>query len=83
MYVDFKETIWFRVEIQQENEKEILSKLKSGEITYSSELCELTLDGGEVLYDTSEGMGVEDNDGFATVCVMNDAHEEIFANGKS
>ena len=71
---DQKQTIWMReiIEIQAETEEEAakLALKDHGEIIDS-----------ETLYDTAENMCVAENDGFATIEILNNKNELIVANG--
>jgi hypothetical protein len=79
MFVDFKETVWFRVEVSEENKADVLDKIKSGEITDSNELCDYLEKSGSHDIDTAESMTVEENGGCATIQVE-DNDEIIFEN---
>lgn len=84
MYLDIKNTIWERIEIQDENQyKEVLKKLQSGEFTSGSDVVDYLYDcSAEYLYDTATEMEVEDNEGFSTLELYNNEHEITFQNGK-
>ena len=80
MHVDFKTTIWERVEIPKEHEEEILEKIKDGTITSANTLFNYQPKDGkgyldldcEKLGDTSEQMTVEENGGCSTIEVWED-----------
>ena len=81
MYVDFKCTIWERIEIPKEIEKELVDKIKSGEITSANE-CYGVFGGDidnnyELLLDTGEDMSPEENDGFPTI-EIHDTDDKCF-----
>jgi|19_taG_2_1085344.scaffolds.fasta_scaffold00052_49 hypothetical protein len=64
MYIDFKITTWERVEIPPEREKEVLTKLKSGEIECSNDLWSMDMNMDltyETLDDTSVQMTPKEN----------------------
>lgn len=84
MYLDIKNTIWERIEIQDENQyKEVLKKLESGEFTSGSDVVNyLENFSAEYLYDTATEMDIEANEGFSTLELYNDEHEITFQNGK-
>jgi len=84
MYLDIKNTIWARIEIQDENQyKEVLKKLESGEFTSGLDVENyLESFSVEYLYDTATEMDIEANEGFSTLELYNDEHEITFQNGK-
>ncbi len=67
MEVDFKVTMWTRATIDDEDKDKVLKALKSGEITHSTDLYELTDPQWEHLYDTQKEMTLEENGGEATI----------------
>lgn len=71
---DQKQTIWFReiVEVEAETKEEAIRKASEdiGEIVDS-----------ETLYDTAENMCIAENDGFATLEILDENNEIVFANG--
>lgn len=78
MYLDYKCTIWRRIHIPDDkNDREyILEKLKQG-------VEPLFTDAEyETLYDTSEDMTVEENEGFSTIELFDFEGELLFKNGK-
>lgn len=79
MYLDYKCTVWRRVNIPDDknNKEYILEKLKQG-AEPSFQDAEY-----ETLYDTSEDMTIEENDMFSTVELYNDDNELLFTNGKT
>ena len=84
MYLDIKNTIWERIEIQDENQyKEVLKKLESGEFTSGSDVADYLDDcSAEYLYDTATEMDIEGNKGFSTLELYNEENEITFQNGK-
>lgn len=83
MYLDIKNTIWERIEIQNETQyKEVLKKLESGEFTSGSDVANFLNSGSEFLYDTTTEMDLEGNEGFSTLELYNDENEIVFKNGK-
>ena len=76
MYLDYKCTIWRRIHIPDDkNDKEyILTKLKQGKEPLFTDADY------ETLYDTSEGMTVDENGGSSTIELFNDDNELIFKN---
>ena len=73
MVVDFKITTWERVSVPQEMVQEVINAIESGEIRNSTDLLDLfeevTFEG--ILEETSEQMLIEENDGQATIEVIN------------
>ena len=85
MEIDFKETVWYRVKVSEEDAPKVLEKLKSGEIQFANDLINTfdTLD-SETLLDTAEGMTVKDNNGYSTITAWEtETHETVFENGKN
>lgn len=75
MHVDFKISIWERIEIPPEKENEVREKIKSGEISTGSQLMDVIgadSDGAETLYDTGEQLTPKDNGGNSTVEIWED-----------
>lgn len=71
MHIDFKVTIWDRVTIPKEMEKELVRKIKNGTIT-SVEDIYTTFPNNEdytheLLHDTDEQMFPAENEGCATI----------------
>ena len=73
MVVDFKITTWERVSVPQEMEKQVIDAIESGEVRSSTDLLDLfeevTFEG--IMEETSEQMLIEENDGQATIEVIN------------
>ena len=80
MKVDFKITTWESVEVPKEMEREVLTKLESGEITSANDLCELLGCSSEKIHDVDEQMTPEENEGSSTIEVQENG-EYIFHNG--
>lgn len=78
MILDYKCTVWRRIHIPDDvnDEKYIIETLKKGlePLLEASEY--------ETLYDTSEEMTVEDNDGQSTIDLYNSDYELLFKNEK-
>ena len=83
MKVDFKITIWERVRVPDNLSEEVLSKLKSGEISSSEDLYNFLEDGfeSEFLLETGEQLLITENDGQATIEVVDEKRNIIFNNG--
>jgi len=83
MKVDFKETVWYRIEVADEVKDEVLEKIKSGDIETSFNLLndynEYCM--GEFLIDTSESLRLENNKNMTTIDVW-DGNDNVFQNGK-
>ena len=89
MHIDQKVTIWTRIkfhgnEDEQEDVKNtILEKLNSGatvnDILDNDEVGDIEF---ETLYETSEDLTIEQNEGNATIEFYNDEGELIFDNSK-
>ena len=85
MEVDFKETIWFRVKVSEEDAPKVLADLKSGKIKFANDVVNNydCLD-QETLVDTIEGMTLKENRGYSTINAWEtETHEVIFENGKA
>lgn len=84
MEIDFKETVWFRVKVSDEDAPKVIEDLKSGKIQFANDLINSydCLD-QETLYDTSEGMTLKENQGYSTITAWEtETHETIFENGR-
>ena len=76
MYIDRKETVWYRYFIDDEDAiKNNLTEDRVVDLMGQS-------DRGEYLFDTGEGMNIEENDGFATIEVYDSSEKLLWANGK-
>jgi hypothetical protein len=90
MHIDFKITGWERVEIPEEMEEEVLSKIKDGTITTANDIFALpnaNPDGSlrcDMLPDVTESMSVEENGGASTIEAFadNQSGDLIFKNGE-
>ena len=79
MYVDIKETVWTRYYIRDVEQEEVLNKLKEGEYPWDiSDNVET-----DIMFDTSEVMKVEENEGNATIEFYNDEDEILWDNIKT
>jgi len=73
MYIDFKITVWERIMIPSEKEKEVLERIKSKELESSNDLFNFIegFDGDyEMLDDTSMQMTVKENSSEPTIEVF-------------
>ena len=83
MYIDSKETIWFRTYIEEKYEDEVLQMLKGGKtleevqnfIRYTQ-----TEDLGEYLFDTCEELTPEHNEGQNTIELLDDNGNTVCGN---
>ena len=85
MYIDFKISTWERVQIDDSIKKEVIAKLKSGEITSSSDLYEhfneeLFSFDSDIMYEASEQLTPKDNNGMSTIEAYEDDHSDIWTN---
>jgi hypothetical protein len=82
--VEIKVTIWEAYDVDSpEQLKEIIEKLKSGEITTGEDLAvdyDLSMD---YIDDTSEDMSIDENYGNSTIEVRDDEGKVIWCNGAS
>jgi len=78
MYLDYKCTVWRRIHIPDDknNKEYILEKLKQGAEPLFTD-AEY-----ETLYDTSEDMTVEENEGCSTIELYDFEGELLFKNGE-
>jgi len=84
MYLDIKNTVWERIEFDNEEQmNDVVEKLKNGELINGSDVAEYLNKGSEILEDTTTEMDLEDNQGFATLHVIdeNNNFEDVYANG--
>jgi hypothetical protein len=87
MKIDIKITAWERVQVPEDLEEEVLAAIKSGQLNTTEEIlsfCEnsgLGLAEWEVLPESEEYMSLEDNNGEATIEVL-DSTETIYTNKK-
>jgi len=81
MEIHFKESSWYRVEIQEGKENEVKALFKEGEIQYPSDIINRELhSNSNPIDDTIEQLDVLDNDGSPTIEIMEeneDGHLEI------
>jgi hypothetical protein len=84
MYVDFKVTVWERVEVSEEKVDEVLAKLNSGEITTANDLFEDELLPHVKLIgfvnETEEYVTPEENDGQSTIEAGYKGEKTLFTN---
>lgn len=79
--LDVKVTVWERVEFETEEEmKDVLTKLKSGELETSNDVCEYLDKGASYIDDTSEEMRISDNSGSPTMEILNEDGNSIWNN---
>ena len=82
MDFDFKITTWERATVPKEKEQEVLQAIKEGKIFESSDIWGICEDLVILPLDniTSEPISVRDNDGCATIEVLDDDGETIYEN---
>ena len=83
MQIDFKITTWERITVPQELEQEVIKAIASEEITCADDLFEMFGDdcfNEGILFDVSQQMSIKENDGNATIEVLNDKGDTIFDN---
>jgi len=85
MYIDFKISTWERVRIDDSIKEEVLTKLRSGEISSSSDLYRFYTDDKfsfdpDIIYETSEQLSPEENNGMSTIEVYDNNHSDIWNN---
>ncbi len=82
MKVDFKETVWESIEVNDDVADQILEDIKSGKISSVADLYNEYGDDcldSEVLLETSEQMTIEENEGNATIEVRK-GKETVYSN---
>jgi hypothetical protein len=82
MEIDFKITIWERVNVSDKNKEKVLQALQDGTISTANELVESGL--GEYLGtidETGEDLTVEENGGCSTVEALEEGNT-IWSNGE-
>lgn len=78
MFVSVKETIWTNYTLSDKaDKKEIIKRLANGIKPWEMEEFEES----ENLFETSEEISIEDNDGYATIELYGDNNEIIYKNG--
>ena len=87
MRVDFKETIWYQVDVPEEHEQAILEMMKAGKIDDANdlvcalqELDEFLLGSGEHNLETGEQMSPLENDGQPTIEAFDDDENVLWSN---
>lgn len=85
MYLDLKVTVWERMHFDSEEQmKDVIAKLESGEFTNADEVTDYVGKGTETLHDTNTTMvDIEDNDGFSTLEIYDSENELVYSNGKT
>jgi len=83
-HVDFKVTIWEKVQIKDECLAEVIEKIKSGKIQSSNDLIDTDYTDGddgnyETIAETEEQLSLEDNGGESTIEVYDDGI--VYQNG--
>ena len=82
MEFDFKITTWERVTVSKEKEKEVLDKIKKGEIVSADDIFDVDKNAHcKKIDDVDEQMTVEENSECSTIEVLNSEGVTIFKNG--
>ena len=90
MHIDFKVTLWERIYIPKGKEEKVKELIKKGYITDGDDLYSWFHDNddeqgrdlvNETLYDTTEQMTPEENNGSSTIEVIVD-DEPVYVNGE-
>ena len=84
--VDFKVTVWERVSISDDKLNDVIERIRSGEITSSSDLFNVldddcTYEG--IIDDTMEPLTPEENDNQSTIEAMTNKGKTVFTNYKN
>ena len=82
MKFDFKVTTWERWVVHDSHEEKVLEAIKDGRISSAEELFDFenVEPSSEFIDIASEQMSVDDNDGYATIEVLNSEGETIYNN---
>ena len=84
--VDFKVTVWERVNIPDDKLNDVIERIRSGEISSSSDLFyvlddDCTYEG--IIDDTMEPLTPEENDNQSTIEAMTNKGKTVFTNYKN
>lgn len=85
MYIDFKETVWVRVEIDDEYQDNALELLMDDAVVSRDDFvsfCEDPNLTAETIPGTRCSVSPVENDGYCTIEAYEDDGEKIFSNGK-
>ena len=83
MQVDFKITTWERITVPQELQEAVIKAIANESITNADDLIEMFGDDcfyEGILTDVSQQMSIDENDGNATIEVLDDKGNTIFDN---
>lgn len=83
MQVDFKITTWERITVPQELQEAVIKAIANESITNADDLIEMFGDDcfyEGILTDVSQEMSIDENDGNATIEVLDDKGNTIFDN---
>ena len=83
MQVDFKITTWERITVPQELQEAVIKAIANESITNADDLIEMFGDDcfyEGIITDVSQQMSIDENDGNATIEVLDDKGNTIFDN---
>ena len=79
MYIDFKESSWYRVEIKEEHEAAVKEMLEDNKIDYPTDIIDMGFDSwSNTVDETSEQLEILDNDGCSTIEAFKENGTDIF-----
>ena len=80
--LDIKFSIWDRIKFKNQKQMlDVIEKLKSGELRTGLDVIDYLEVYSEPLYDTLEELYTQDNNGLATLEILNEQGDTIWHNG--
>ena len=80
--LDIKFSIWERIKFKNQKQMlDVIEKLKSGELRTGLDVIDYLDVYSEPLYDTLEELYTQDNNGLATLEILNEQGDTIWHNG--
>jgi len=80
--LDIKFSIWERIKFENQKQMlDVIEKLKSGELRTGLDVIDYLEVYSEPLYDTLEELYTQDNNGLATLEILNEQGDTIWYNG--
>lgn len=80
--LDIKFSIWERIKFENQKQMlDVIEKLKSGELRTGLDVIDYLEVYSEPLYDTLEELYTQDNNGLATLEILNEQGDTIWHNG--
>lgn len=80
--LDIKFSIWERIKFKNQKQMlDVIEKLKSGELRTGLDVIDYLEVYSEPLYDTLEELYTQDNNGLATLEILNEQGDTIWHNG--